>query len=106
MNNLFFKYNNHFFSIFSLPEHDVRSKYMTVPIKPPDVRPEDLYKLPKRVRKPDGASEEPNKYIVSYVKYKHCLFFSKLDDPRVYYLTKYLLLYQKVSMNFLKKKCI
>jgi hypothetical protein len=31
---------------------------MTVPVKPPEVKPEELYKLPKRVKKPDSALEE------------------------------------------------
>ncbi|CAF4167212.1 unnamed protein product, partial [Rotaria sp. Silwood2] len=42
----------------TLPDEDIRSKYMTVPIKPPDVKPEDLYKLPRRIKRPDYPDEE------------------------------------------------
>jgi hypothetical protein len=31
---------------------------MTVPVKPPEVRPEELYKLPKRVKKPENPADE------------------------------------------------
>ena len=34
---------------------------MTVPIKPPDVKPEELYKLPKRIKKFDESDEEARK---------------------------------------------
>lgn len=44
--------------VCSLPEDDIRSKYMTVPIKPPDVRPEDLYKLPKRGKKGEHPGDD------------------------------------------------
>jgi hypothetical protein len=47
--------------VFSLPEEDIRSKYMTVPVKPPDVKPEELYKLPKRAKKPDSSALEEAK---------------------------------------------
>ncbi len=47
-----------FLSFSSLPEEDIRSKYMTVPIKPPDVKPEELYKLPKRLKKMDSIPED------------------------------------------------
>ena len=42
----------------SLPEDDIRSKYMTVPVKPPEVRAADLYKLPKRAKKQEQPGEE------------------------------------------------
>jgi hypothetical protein len=45
-------------SFSSLPEDDIRSKYMTVPIKAPDVKPEELYKLPKRPKKSSDVLEE------------------------------------------------
>jgi len=47
-----------FLPFSSLPEEDIRSKYMTVPIKPPDVKPEELYKLPKRLKKMDNLPED------------------------------------------------
>jgi hypothetical protein len=31
---------------------------MTVPVKPPEVKPEDLYKLPKRPKKGEDLLEE------------------------------------------------
>ncbi len=31
---------------------------MTVPVKPPDVKPEELYKLPKRTKKFDNLPED------------------------------------------------
>ncbi|CAF3840080.1 unnamed protein product, partial [Adineta steineri] len=42
----------------TLPQEDIRSKYMTVPVKPPEVKPEELYKLPKRPKKSDNPLEE------------------------------------------------
>lgn len=42
----------------SLPEEDIRSKYMTVPVKPPEVKPEELYKLPKRPKKSDNPADD------------------------------------------------
>ncbi|CAF4988391.1 unnamed protein product, partial [Rotaria socialis] len=44
-----------------LPEEDIRSKYMTVPVKPPEVKPEELYKLPRRSKKLDNPAEEARK---------------------------------------------
>lgn len=31
---------------------------MTIPVKAPEVKPEELYKLPKRIKKPDQPGEE------------------------------------------------
>ncbi|CAF3405101.1 unnamed protein product [Rotaria sp. Silwood1] len=41
-----------------LPEEDIRSKYMTAPVKTPEVKPEELYKLPRRIKRPDYPDEE------------------------------------------------
>jgi hypothetical protein len=49
------------FVVHSLPEDDIRSKYMTVPVKPPEVRPEELYKLPKRPKKGDQPGADDGK---------------------------------------------
>ncbi|CAF1673059.1 unnamed protein product, partial [Adineta ricciae] len=42
----------------TLPQEDIRSKYMTVPAKPAEIKPEELYKLPKRPKKADNPLEE------------------------------------------------
>jgi len=41
-----------------LPEEDIRSKYMTIPVKPPEIKPEELYKLPKRPKKGENPLDE------------------------------------------------
>lgn len=52
-------------SVFSLPQEDTRSKYMTIPAKPPEIKPEELYKLPKRPKKSDNPLEEAKRLFLN-----------------------------------------
>lgn len=44
-----------------MPEDDIRSKYIKPPVKQPEVKPEELYKLPKRGKKAEPPGDDGKK---------------------------------------------